>query len=314
MLATQRKPETLPNQRIAFKNILLATDFSAAAYAALPFAANLAKSFGANFFVLHVQEPTNYAVPPEMWQSIRQAHQEEERVLRFEMKSEHPTLQPKFLEAEGDVAFHVAEAVEKNEIDLLVLGTRGRTGLGKAMLGSKAEEILRRVHCAVLTVGPYAKCRVNGHVNGHAVPEGEARMKLNCILYATHFGEASMKAARVAVSLAEENQSRLTLMTVLQPRDHKLAEAGEEYGEAGERELRKLLPDEANLWCVPHFVVEHGNAAEKILEVARGANADLVVLGAHRPEGVAGAATHLPTATIHQVITHAECPVLTIRA
>jgi nucleotide-binding universal stress UspA family protein len=75
----------------------------------------------------------------------------------------------------------------------------------------------------------------------------------------------------------------------------------------------KLVPPEAEMWCELHFAVEHGPAAEKILEVAKQRKADLIVLGVRRPSGFPGAATHLPMATAHKVFTHAACPVLTVR-
>jgi nucleotide-binding universal stress UspA family protein len=79
------------------------------------------------------------------------------------------------------------------------------------------------------------------------------------------------------------------------------------------RRLRLIVPEDAHLWCEPHFVVERGNRAEGILDVARRSDADLIVLGVHGPEGLPGAATHLPGALAHNVITMAECPVLTVR-
>ena len=61
MLATKQA-----KQRVTFENILLATDFLPAANAAMSYAAGLARRFGANLYALHVTEPTNYALPPEM--------------------------------------------------------------------------------------------------------------------------------------------------------------------------------------------------------------------------------------------------------
>jgi nucleotide-binding universal stress UspA family protein len=77
--------------------------------------------------------------------------------------------------------------------------------------------------------------------------------------------------------------------------------------------LRKLVPTEADLWCVPEYVVEKGDPAEKILEVAARTGAELIVLGVRQPSGFPGAATHLPIATAHKVVSHSTCPVLTIR-
>lgn len=301
MLATKQTKET--EERVTFQNILFATDFLPAADVAMPFAARLAKSFGANLYALHVTESVNYALPPETWVGMQTAVEAEKKDLREQLADAFPRVPSRIIEAEGDVWTAVAAAIEKYEIDLVVLGTRGRTGLEKALLGSKAEEVLRRAPCPVLTVGP-------------EVPDGiGARGRVASILYATHFGPASLKASKIAISLAEEYQAKLTVMTVLPPdRNDKQFGLKEEIAEATEEELRGLVPEDAKLWCTPHFMVEYGNdPAEKILHQAHEVAADLIVLGAHKPEGVPGAATHLPTATIHRVVAHAECPVLTVR-
>jgi nucleotide-binding universal stress UspA family protein len=77
--------------------------------------------------------------------------------------------------------------------------------------------------------------------------------------------------------------------------------------------LRALVAGEPELWCEPKAMVRHGVPAEKILEVADEEQADLIVLGLRNVKGIVRA-THLPTAVAHQVISHATCPVLTVRA
>jgi nucleotide-binding universal stress UspA family protein len=295
MIATQMK------KRVTFHNILFATDFSPAANAAMPYAAGLARSFGAKLFALHVKEPSNYALPPETWQSAQLACDEDMRQFRDAVKRDFPELAPEVLEGEGGVWAAVAAAIEEHAIDLVVVGTRGRTGLGKALLGSQAEEVLRRAACPVLAVGPQAQS------------EHGRRGKLASVLYATNFGPASLAAAPIAVSLAEEYQSRLTLLHVIENRGANELANPAEFGEASERQLRALVPEEAKFWCAPHYIVEHGVPEDKILEAARSTNADLIVLGVHKPEGVPGASTHLPIATVHHIVAHAECPVLTVR-
>jgi nucleotide-binding universal stress UspA family protein len=297
--ATQMKPQS--KQRVTFRNILFATDFSSAANSALPYAAGLARSFGAKLYALHVKEPANYALPPQLWEAARLADEREMQRVRQEVKHDFPELTPEILEGEGGVWPAMASAIESHEIDLIVVGTRGRTGVGKALLGAQAEEVLRRATCPVLTVGPHARSQ-----------EGR-RGKVASILFATDFGMASLAAAPIAVSLAEEYQVKLTLLHVIENREANQRVTAEEFGEAGERHLRALIPDGAEFWCAPHFVVEQGVPAEKILEVARRSNADLIVLGVHKPEGVPGAATHLAIATVHHIVAHAECPVLTAR-
>jgi nucleotide-binding universal stress UspA family protein len=66
------------------------------------------------------------------------------------------------------------------------------------------------------------------------------------------------------------------------------------------------------LWCKPQFVVRQGDPAKTILDVAGEQRADLIVLGLHNVKG-ALAATHMPVAVAHKVVSHAECPVLTVR-
>ena len=296
MLATQTK------QRVTFRNILFATDFSPAANAAMPYAAGFTKSFGARLYAMHVKEPANYALPPEMWESLQLAQDMEIQCLREAVKRDFPEIAPEVLEGEGGLWTALSLAIEAYQIDLLVVGTRGRTGVEKALLGSQAEEILRRAPCPVLTVGPQAQS------------QDAIRGKFASVLFATNFGPASLAAARIAVSLAEEYQSRLTLLHVIENRGANELAGPAEFGESSERQLRALVRDEAKFWCAPHFIVEQGLPAEKILETALRARADLIVLGVHGPEGVPGTATHLPIATVHKIVAHADCPVLTMRS
>jgi nucleotide-binding universal stress UspA family protein len=294
-------PATQMKQRVTSRNILFATDFSAAASSAMPYAAGFAKSFGAKLYALHVKEPANYALPPEMWESAQLALDVEIQSLRNAVRREFPEIAPEVLEGECGLWTALSLAIEAYQIDLLVVGTRGRTGVEKALLGSQAEEILRRAPCPVLTVGPQAQFQ--DAIHG----------KFSSILFATNFGPASLAAARIAVSLSEEYQSRLSLLHVIENRAVNELAGPAEFGESSERHLRALVPDEAKFWCTPHFIVEQGLPADKILETEHRTNANLIVLGVHGEEGVPVAATHLPIATVHKIVAHANCPVLTVR-
>jgi nucleotide-binding universal stress UspA family protein len=77
--------------------------------------------------------------------------------------------------------------------------------------------------------------------------------------------------------------------------------------------LRDLVPPEAELWCKPEHVVEYGSPAENILKVAERRHAHLIVLGVRKPEGSLGLATHFARATAYEVVSQANCPVLTVR-
>ncbi|MFZ3332685.1 MAG: universal stress protein [Candidatus Acidiferrales bacterium] len=288
--------------RIQVKNVLFLTDFSTAAAAAIPYAAAIAKRFGAKLYALHVRPPVvNPMTEPSTWPVLERAAEVEAKMEQNTLLNSFPHLNPEVLLEEGDLWSALRSVVEKDKIDLIVLGTRGRSGVGKFFMGSKAEEIFRRAPCAVLTVGP---CSHEQPPRGGEFTE---------ILSATDFSSESTAAASYAVSLAQEFQAHLTLLHVVADAELQELVHPNELVKLSEQSLRRLLPLEAELWCEPHFVVEHGPAAQKILEVARQKKADLIVLGVRRPGRFAGAATHLPIATAHKVVAHAACPVLTVR-
>jgi nucleotide-binding universal stress UspA family protein len=289
--------------RIEIKKVLFPTDFSPAADAAIPYATEIVRRFGAKLYALHVRPPiVNPMTEPAAWPMLERAAKAEAEAQTQALRAAFPGSKPEVMLEEGDFWRILESAIEKQEIDLIVLGTRGRSGAAKFFLGSRAEEIFRKASCAVLTVGPHS----------HAEPPREG--EFGEILFATDFSPASAGAVAYAISLAQEFQARLTLLHVIaEGKAGDLVNAAEVVGSAG-RLLRKLVPVEAELWCEPHFAVEHGPIAEKILEVAKQRNADLIVLGVRRPSGFPGAATHLPMATAHKVVTHAECPVLTVRS
>jgi nucleotide-binding universal stress UspA family protein len=304
MVGTQEKKITRGAgcPRVKFQNILLATDFSGPSNLAVAYAAGMARSFGARLYAMHVQEPINYALPPESWQSLELTRQLEVDFLFEAVRRECPEITPHVLMGEGIVWRAIEDAVKKHEVDLVIVGTRGRSGLGKALLGSVAEEILRHASCPVLTVGPRV-CQAE-----------RRRGKMASILFATDFGAASLKAAPIAISLAEENQAKLTLLHVIDNRKSNEMRMPVDFGAPCERQLRALVPGEAQMWCEPHYAVQRGVPSEKILEEAAAYDADLIVLGVHNPEGVPGAASHLPIATVHNVIVRASAPVLTVRS
>jgi nucleotide-binding universal stress UspA family protein len=288
--------------RIEVKNILFATDFSPAATGARPYAAELAKRLGAKLYALHVMAPiVNPMTEPATWAVIEKATKAEAEEQRETLLKSFPGIQPEVLIEEGDLWSILTATVDENKIDLIVLGTRGRSGVRKLFLGSTAEEIFRKAHCAVLTVGPFSP------------KEPPQRGEFREILYATDFSPESVAAVHYAISLAQEFQAHLTLLHVIPDAKPGDLVHPAELLTSSAKLLRDLVPSEAELWCEPRYEVEHGAVAEKILEVAEHMRADLIVLGVRRHGGFPGAATHLPIATAHKVVSHATCPVLTMR-
>jgi nucleotide-binding universal stress UspA family protein len=289
--------------RISLKNILFATDFSPAAETALPYAVGLAKQYGAKVHGLHVRFPATYPiVGPEAIPQVIEAAEEQ---AKFEAKQMHEMLETvphEVTVSEGDLWPILSEIVNRQETDLIVVGTHGRTGVSRALLGSAAEEIFRKASCPVLTLGP------------HVSHNTERRLAMKQILLAMDFSPESLAALPFAVSLAQEHQAHLTLLNVTcNPEVGELVHAGQ-YVDSTLRRLQTLVPAGAELWCEPKCRVEQGPEAKKITEVAIALGADLIVLGVRSPQGGMGATTHFLQSIAHQVVVVAQCPVLTVRA
>jgi nucleotide-binding universal stress UspA family protein len=288
--------------RIALKNILFATDFSVAEDAAVPFATQIAKRYGAKVYGVHVNSVIDYtAITPGAWEAMAEAAEKERIEDTQTLHKQLHGIEHEVLVAEGNTWDVVSGLIREKHIDLVVVGTRGRTGLGKVLLGSVAEQILRQAPCPVLTVGP------------HVTLEPEKAAEMHEILYATDLAAEFPAAAPYAISLAQENQAHVTLLHVIPgPKTGDLMQPVQVAGSL-ERKLRQFVPQEDELWCEPVCLVEQGEPTEKILEVAMRRNADLIVLGARPAKGLLGAASHLNAGTVHKVVSQAKCPVLTVR-
>jgi len=286
--------------RTRFENILFATDFSPAAAHAIPFVKAVAHHFQSNLVVLHVKPPVvNPMTQPATWPVVIEAAKAADQRHRDELRETFARINTEVLIEEGGIQANLEKALEKYDTDLVVIGTRGRTGLSKLLLGSVAEEIFRTVPCPVLTVGPHSD---------------SFRANVRDILFATDFASETPAAAAYAISLAQEFQARLTMLHVVPEGKPGELVSWSDVRDSSKQLLHKLVPDEAELWRKPEYFVERGDADERILDLANVREVDVIVLGAQPERGVPGAATHLPIATAHKVVAHAKCPVLTVRS
>jgi nucleotide-binding universal stress UspA family protein len=137
---------------LAIKTILHPTDFSEGSDYAFRLACSLARDYGAKVVILHVVAPPVVAygegiVPPEP-----EDYQEALRAQLLEVQPRDPRVPVEHLFVEGEAATEILAAAVDTMADVIVLGTHGRTGLGRVMMGSVAEQVLRRAPCPVLTV------------------------------------------------------------------------------------------------------------------------------------------------------------------
>ena len=293
-----------PGTRLTLKNILFLTDFSAPSEIAVPFAIAVAREYEAKLHALHVLTPVPlaYAAPETAAAAIEGIEGgAEAEMQRLDAQLEgvpHETL----LLRCATVWPCVEQILSDREIDLLILGTHGRTGMMKLLLGSVAEELFRRASVPVLTIGPAVPKAA--HRGGH----------FSRVLFPTDFTPEAQAAAPYAISMAQENEARLLLLNVMgDPNPGGAAATPQDSVANVMHRLYELVPESAQLWCQPEATVRYGNPAERILEVAMEVETDLIVLGVRAAAGRLGAATHLERATAHKVVAHAACPVLTVR-
>jgi len=290
--------------RVTLNNILYLTDFSEPSEAALPFAAAVAREYGAKIFAYHALIPAAYVyTTPELVQTGIEA-QEEAAEINMKRAEAQLVGVPHEMIVERSIGIwpSLEQAIKDYKADLIVLGTHGRTGAQKLLLGSVAEEVFRRSRVPVLTIGPGARRGLH------------AGAKFHHVLYATDFSKGSLAAAPYAISMAEENQARLVLLHVMRPSTTPLSEReAQDVLSNATFQLHEIVPASAELWCTAEAIVREGNPAEKILETAKEKGADLIVLGVRDRGEHLGAATHLERATAHKVVAHATCPVLTVR-
>src|SRR5579872_5893699 len=148
-----RAMETKPC--VSLQNILFATDFSPIAENAASYALELAKTYHAHVFALHVRPVEVYGMaPPESWPILRAAADAQTKEQLDYLDQTFSAVPHKAIVAEGDIWEFVSKHIVEDHIDFIVMGTHGRKGLGKVLLGSVAENVLRRVTCPVFTVGP----------------------------------------------------------------------------------------------------------------------------------------------------------------
>jgi nucleotide-binding universal stress UspA family protein len=213
---------------------------------------------------------------------------------------------------EGRAAVQILNAAETLSSDLIVMGTHGRSGFERMILGSVTEKVLRKAACPVLSV-PVRSPDV--------VPLPPVLFKR--ILCAIDFSDCSMQGLRYAMSLAQEADANLTVLHVidLPPEvadvqgmmvggaasfQDYIAQAGDER----RKRLKEAVPDAVREHCRVETLLTTGTPYREVLRVAAEQTSDLIVLGLH---GRGPVDLLFFGSTAQQVVRSAPCPVLTLR-
>jgi nucleotide-binding universal stress UspA family protein len=275
------------SKQFPFGTIVVAMDFSEKSSSTLRYVQAMARCHGAKLVLVHVIDPIGYAFPTRMPRSISTDQAASEELNQIEEQLRSHGIQVHSVVQSGNIAELLLQAVRDDGGDLLVLGTRGKTGAGRAALGAIARQLLAQNECPIMTVPPAV----------------EALMpwtgKWRTVLLATDFSACSLAALTVAHRLAHDQ------LIVLHSSE---AESDVERRRQLEG-LRFLAPmNESHTVCVEHIVTS-GEAGPVIVDFALTRQVDLVVLGS---PATMLSERDLETSTVLQVISGVHCPVLCI--
>lgn len=286
------------------QHILFPTDFSPCADKAAAFAVQFAQTFGAKLTLAHVSiiyedthlphDParTHLLVEPE----TRFRHQLEEIV----RKNGAEALPYALVQIHGvTIAASLAEYAEQHAVDLIVMGTHGRQGFKHWLLGSVAEDLVRRAPCPVFSV----KEAWSG------MPQD-----MTTILVPIDFSLASRTALHGARVLASKIGARIQVLHVVEPpaypEIYAYATNADFFEQACEKSLEimnSLLEEPGPLVTASAHVVA-GHPSREILKFAEG-NGSMMIMMAHL--GISGLAERILGSVTEYVVRRASCPVLT---
>ncbi len=297
---------------IEFKRILCPIDFSESSTRSLAHAAALARWYEARLTVLHivptfdpVQVRAELGVPVQIVNPV--TREEVLEVMRQFLERAGVLPQAQLIAEAGDASTTIVDQALTTRADLIVIGTHGRRGFKRLLLGSVAETVLHEAPCPVLTVSPHTEAATSNVVT------------FKRILCPIDFSPSALQALGFALDLARQAGGLVTLLHVVEllPEDEPRASShfnvaefrGHMVNDAKQR-LRSLVAEESRAWCEIDDVIVSGRAYREILRAAEARSTDLIVMGA---QGRGGVDLALFGSTTQQVVRSAACPVLTVR-
>jgi nucleotide-binding universal stress UspA family protein len=299
---------------IEFTHILCPIDFSETSVRALTYASALATWYDARLEVLHVAPRAGESPASESSGSIVEASpsawpDDAVSQIRRSLESVGATnLNPSILVQQGRVPELIVQRAQAQPADLLVMGTHGRGGFNRLLLGSVTEKVLRTAPCPVLTVPGTARAMI------------AAAVVFKRIVCAVDFSPSALKALQYALELGRQADGGVTVLYALEyldpqePCEHvdfDIRKRREYFIEQARQRLHAQLAQEPTTWCAIEEVVALDRAYKAILNQVQASSADVIVMGA---QGTDGLELMLYGSNTQHVLRAAPCPVLTLHA
>jgi nucleotide-binding universal stress UspA family protein len=286
---------------ITINRILCPVDFFPASDAAVSYAAGLAANYDATIHLLHVITPIlpgpyEYAIDTvEVTKSLEKAAMLE--MNKLAARAREAGVRCNITVRVGDVYDEIKRTIEVDKPELVVMGTHGRRGVERWFMGSTTEKLMRHSPVPIVTISATGE---------KLTPAPRFRR----ILVTTDFSDGTPDALAYAFSVAQENDSQITLLHVV----HDVAaDVSGRYRESlikgVEKQLQDLIPAEANNWCDVITRVETGVPYRIVLRMLEDEKVDLLVMNIHG-KGMLDRA--LLGSTAERVVRVATCPVMLI--
>ena len=285
---------------VGIHNVLIATDFSRYSTVAMNFGLALAQEYHAKADIVFVLPSNDFLIAgPDAYVAAKDAAERDLEELKSELQQTQPCNESRdyhLLFMEGDPAESILDCAREKNVDMVVVGTHGRGGLGKMLMGSVAERVFRQSPVPVMTVGPHL----------HRAARGFAPRN---ILLPANFTPASERAAHYAAALAREHDAKLTMLHVREKTEADVHTNPSQVLRETEKNLTALIGEDTaglRLCCR----IEVGKLVPTLLRVETEIDADLLVMGV-RPSS--GFLDRLMWPNAYEIVREAACPVLTVR-
>lgn len=265
--------------------LLLATDGSKFSEGAIREALSLSKQCSSKLIAMSVIK-TNLEFEMTMLQVIEKEEEEASKHLAsIKAKASKEGIDCKTITVHGEEPYQeIVDVAARNQVDMIIMGRHGRTGLLKLMMGSVTARVIGHAPCNVLVIPPDAKAECRN------------------ILMATDGSRYSESAAYEAICIAKQCKSPLIVISVATS-DTEIASAKEN--------VKKIMDTAAKEGVKAEGIISTGKSYEGIVETARQKLVDLIVLGSH---GRTGIERLLMGSVTERVIGHTETAVLVVRA